>query len=125
VRREHDDLKLCFWFPAFKINPKAFLQVSSQLTITQMRIPEGEKGRPGDVYPVTLPWKEALQAIKSVLAVTALNKKNVYPLLPKIKVSSARYSLRYLPFTVHTHDLVQEHTGVTLTTAALKYGRKL
>jgi len=125
VRREHDEMKLAFWFPAFKINPKTFLQVASQLTTTQLRIPEGEKGRFGEVYPVTLPWKEAFQSIKSVLAVSALNKKKLYPFLPKIKVASARYSLTYLPFTVHTHDLVQEHTRVTLMTAALKYGRKL
>ncbi len=125
VRSEYDEIELCFWFPAFKINPRAFLQAATQLTVTQLRIPEGEKGRLGNNYPVTLPWKEALQAIKSVLAVSALNKKNVYPLLPTIKISSARYSLRYLPFTVHSHDLVQEHTRVTVISAALKYGRKL
>jgi len=125
VRREHDDHDLCFWFPAFKINPKGFLQAAKQLTLTQLRVPAGEKQRLGEVYPVTLPWKEAFQAIKSLLAVTTLNKRDIYPLLPIIKVSSARYSLRYLPFTVHSHDLVQEHTRLTLTSAALRYGRKL
>jgi len=125
VRREHDDLELCFWVPAFKVNPKSFLQAAAQLTVTQLRIPKGVKERLGDIYPVTLSWKEAFQAIKSVLAVTALNKKNLYPILPKIKVISARYSLRYLPFTVHSHDLVQEHTRVTVISAALRYGRQL
>ncbi len=125
VRSEHNDTELCFWFPAFKINPGAFLQAARQLTVTQLRIPEGEKGKLGKIYPVTLPCKEAFQAIKSVLAVTTLNKKNIYPLLPKIKVASARYSLKYLPFTVHSHDLVQEHTRLTVMSAALKYGRKL
>jgi len=125
VRRAYDDIPLCFWIPAFKINPKNFLQAAKQLTLTQLQIAEGSVGRLGDAYPVTLPWKEAFQAIKSVLAVTTLNKKDIYPLLPEIKVVSARYSLRYLPFTVHSHDFVQEHTRVTLKSAALKYGRKL
>ena len=125
VRKEHDSLDLCFWFPAFKINPKSFLQAARQLTLSQQRIPEGERGRINNPYPVTLPWKEAVQAIKGVLAETALNKRDVYPVLPKISINMSSYSLRYLPFTVHSHDLVQEQTGVTIVSAALKYGRKL
>ena len=125
VRKEHDDIELTFWLPAFKITPKSFLQAAMQLTVSQLGIPAGWEGELRDIYPVTLSWKEAFQAIKSVLAVSTLSKSNLYPLLPQIKVDSARYSLRYLPFTVHTHDLVQEHTGVSLQTAALKYGRQL
>lgn len=125
VRREHDNKQLTFWIPAFKINPKAFLQTAAQLTITQLFIPEGKKDVFGNIYPVTLHWREAFEAIKSVLAATTVNKRTIYPLLPKIKVISAGYSLRYLPFTALAHDLIQEHTSVTIMSAALKYGRKL
>ena len=125
VRREYDELPLAFWIPAFKVNPKVFLQLAAKLTVIQLRIPEGKKGRLGNMYPVTLHWKEAVQAIKSVLAETALHKKRVYPLLSSMDIASADPVLQYLPFTVHSHDLVQEHTLVTVNSAALRYGRKL
>ncbi len=116
---------LTFWIPAFKINPKAFLQLASQLTLAQERIPQGKNNRVMNAYPVTLDREEALQAIKSILAYTTVNKEKRFPLLPELRLNESRCELAYLPFISQIHDLVQEHTMATIQTAAMRYGRAL
>jgi hypothetical protein len=122
---KYDRQPLAFWIPAFKINPKAFLQLAGQLTVAQEGIPEGKKSRVSNAYPVTLEQAEAVQAVKSVLAFTTLSKEKRFPLLPKLVLKDCRGELIYLPFVGQTHDLVQEHTHAALQTAALRYGRAL
>ena len=121
----YESRPLVFWIPAFKINPKAFLQLSSQLTVAQTRIPSGQTRRVTHDYPVTLDQQEALQAIKSVLAYSTLSREKRFSALPEIRLAPTRYELTYLPFVAETHDLVQEHTLATVQTAAIRYGRVL
>ena len=125
VMQKYETQPLVFWIPAFKINPKAFLQISSQLTVAQARIPQGEKRSVVNGYPVTLEKKEAYQAVKSVLAKATLSKEKRLPLLAKIRLGECRSVLTYLPFTAQPHDLIQEHTSATIQTAAMRYGRAL
>ena len=125
ILQKNETQALVFWIPAFKINPKAFLQISSQLTVAQARIPKGEKKRVKDGYPVTLDVKEAIQAIKSVLAKSTLSREKKFSILPKIRLGESRCVLTYLPFAAQSHDLIQEHTYATIQTAAMRYGRAL
>lgn len=120
-----DSTPLSFLIPAFKINPKAFLQVASQLTVSQWKLPEGGKKQVANDYPVNLSQKDATQAIKSVLAATTLNKKDRLPLLAEMAVGNTQCRLVYLPFIEQPHDFVQEHTLATVLVAALRYGRSL
>ena len=120
-----DCTPLSFMIPAFKINPKAFLQAASQLTVSQWKLPKGRKHRVVGDHPVNLSQKEAAQAIKSILAVTTSNKKDRLPLLAEMSIGNAFSRLVYLPFIPHSHDLVQEHTLTTILVAALRYGRSL
>lgn len=125
LHNSYDTKPLVFLIPAFKVNPKAFLQLCSQLTLQQNRIPTGQKRRVFNVYPANLSEEEACQAIKSILASTTIAREKRFPLLPKIDIKKAHCILTYLPFSKSTHDLVQENTGATIQTAALRYGRAL
>ncbi|MBU1564070.1 MAG: hypothetical protein KJ630_00410 [Proteobacteria bacterium] len=125
ITKKFDLKPLTFWVPAFKLNPKSFLQLSAQLTVSQWRIPSGCKRRLVNDHPVTLNQKEAVQAIKSVLAVSTLNKSNRLPLLPQMTIVDAKCELTYLPFIKQPHDFVQEHTSIAVLAAALRFGRKL
>jgi len=125
IKGQYEGRPLVFWIPAFKVNPKAFLQLASQLTVGQAHIPPGETVQVANGYPVTLDQKEAFQALKSVLANTTLSRERSYPLLPEIRPEQSRCELTYLPFGSQPHDLVQEHTPASVQTAALRYGRKL
>lgn len=122
---QYQSRPLVFWLPAFKIHPKAFLQLASQLTVAQTRIPDGQSGRVSDDYPVTLEQGEAVQAIKSVLAYSTLSKEKKLLLLPEMRLQTGSCQLTYLPFSATIHDLVQEHTLAVVQTAALRYGRAL
>jgi hypothetical protein len=125
VRPEHNALPLVFWVPAFKINPKSFLQLSTQLTVAGPGIPRGRPDRVKDHHPVTLNSKEGVESIKSLLAKMTLSREKKYPLLPAMKIIKPQCLLTYLPFHRQSHDLVQEHTAATLQTAAIRYGRSL
>jgi hypothetical protein len=76
-------------------------------------------------HPVTLQRKEAIQALKSVLAGAALNKKKLLPRLPGISFHPLETELTYLPFIDKGHDFVQEQTGIALARSVLHFGRKL
>lgn len=125
VTERFDLLPLSFWIPAFKVNPKAFLQAAAQLTLSQWRIPPGSRRDIINDHPVTLGQNEAVQALKSVLAFTTLNKRKVLPYLPQMTITSPRCELTYLPFVKHPHDFIQEHTSTTILAAGLRFGRKL
>ena len=77
------------------------------------------------MHPVTLQRKEAIQALKSVLAGAASNKQYLLPRLPEIHFHLLDTELIYLPFFDKGHDFVQEHTGISLVKSVLRFGRKL
>lgn len=125
LRREHKERKLTFLIPAFKVNPGVFLQTAKNLTISQLNIPSGTPGKIEIRYPVTLPHKEAVQSLKSVLAACAVSPQKVMPHLANLSFSVDTQEVVYLPFADIGHDLVQEQTRVNIMAAALRYGRSL
>ena len=117
--------KLYFIIPAFKINPKKYLQIASQLTIAQNKLPSGSKDRYVSSHPVTLAQSEAEQSVKSLLAYLTVGKKKKLHYLPKITVKVERSELVFLPFSKNVHDYIQNHTPVSIQVAAVRYGRRL
>lgn len=116
---------LCFIIPAFKINPKTHLQIASQLTIAQGKIPQGEKSGPLSSHPVTLEQSEAVQSVKSILAHLTVGKKKKLRHLPQLTVTVEKSELLFLPFSKSVHDYVQNHTPASIQVAAVRYGRSL
>ena len=125
IRAEDETRPLAFWIPAFKLQPAAFLQTAHYLTVAQKRLADGEPGSLPTAYPVNLPRREAVQALKSVLAAATLARKRLFPLLPALGLQAAAAALVYLPFEDAGHDLIQRQTGVVIGAAALRFGRKL
>lgn len=125
VGREHDSLPLAFFIPAFKLNPKAFLQLAAQVTLGQWRLPEVRDTFPENGYPVNLPAREAVQSLKTVVAKTTVAKKMRLPLLAKMKVIRPQSQLVYLAFTENGQDFIENHSRATVLAAALRHGRKL
>ncbi|BHH82952.1 TFIIB-type zinc ribbon-containing protein [Desulforhopalus sp. 52FAK] len=117
--------ELYFLLPAFKVNPKMYLQLASQLTIAQGKIPQGTSRGKISSHPVNLDVTEAVQAIKSVLAHLTVGKKKRLLNLPKITTVVHRTELLYLPFTKKVHDYLQCHTPASIQVAAVRYGRSL
>lgn len=125
VSGKNDNVPLVFLVPAFKVNPKAFLQLSSQLTLGQQKLPEDRKGDSVRGHPVTLELSEAVQAIKAILASVTVSRRQKFPLLPTLRVTVSNSSLLYLPFTPQSHDYIQPESRASVQAAALKFGRSL
>ncbi|MFT5698186.1 MAG: hypothetical protein ACI8ZB_001040 [Desulforhopalus sp.] len=116
---------LYFLLPAFKINPKAFLQIASQLTMAHGKIPKGKTIGGIMSHPVTLDKGEAIQSIKSILVNLTVGNSKQLQLLPQVTVEVSRCELLFLPFVKNVHDYIQIHTPASLQVAAVRYGRSL
>jgi len=123
--KEWENDEMSFWSPAFKIRPKVFLTLSTRFTISQKHFPIEEEIPKKNLYPVTLPRTEAIQALKVILAGATLNKKNVFPHLSSIKFVIKDSALVYLPFKETGHEMVQEHMQISINKNTLEFGRKL
>jgi len=125
IQKRHKNRSLAFWLPAFKIRPSTFLRLGKNLSLSQEKISAGRQELPKKMHPVTLPRKEAVQALKSILAAMALNKKRFFSKLPAIGFRPLQTELVYLPFHDKGYDFVQEQTGISLAQSVLHFGRKL
>jgi len=125
VQKKWEEQNMYFWSPAFKIRPNRFLYLSRQLTVMQMSLEPDGRPLPRNLYPATLPLSEAIQGIKITLAGAAVNKKMFMPRLQDIRLSIRGTSLIYLPFRETGHEMVQEHTRVSINRKSLDFGRFL
>ena len=125
VNWKHKERDLEFWVPAMKLRPKIFLKLAKSATLSQLKFPEGDKKLAKPIFPVTLPLKEAVQSLKSLVAEATVNKKDVLPQLPDLSLSIKRTSLVLLPFVDTGHDLVQEHSALAVASSVVRFGRKL
>ena len=125
VQKDWENQDMSYWCPAFKIRPKIFLRLLSQLTISQKDFKTKETIPKKDLYPVTMPQSEAAQSLKLTLANSALTKRNTFPLLPQVNFAIKDSTLVYLPFTDKGHDMVQQDIRVSINKRALEYGRYL
>jgi Zn finger protein HypA/HybF involved in hydrogenase expression len=116
---------MSYWSPAFKIRPKLFLNLSRQLTVSQRRFQEEETISGKRIYPVTLQRSEAVQALKIILASSAVYKKNVLPHLPRISFEIKSSVLVFLPFTETNHDMIQQDMGISVNKQGIEFGRQL
>lgn len=125
VRSKKNNERLYFLLPGFKLNPKMYLQIASQLTMAQNKLPESSETRPVASHTINLELSEAVQSIKSVLAHLTVGKKKRLHNLPQITIQVERAELLYLPFNKKVHDYIQIHTGASIQVAAVRYGRSL
>ena len=125
VRPSWEQQKMSFWVPAFKLRPRVFLRVGRQATIGQWRLAPGPGHVTDSMYPVTLPASEARQSVKVILAACAAARKNIFPLLPKVRLEKTTTQLVYLPFVDKGHDWYQPQSGITVSKAVLRFGRSL
>ncbi|MCP4680812.1 MAG: hypothetical protein GY864_00585 [Desulfobacterales bacterium] len=122
---EWEKQEMTFWGPAFKIRPKIFLNLSRQLTVSQQILKTEEAIPEKNVYPVTLPRTESIQSMKLTLAGSAMSKKRILPLLPRIRFEAKDSALIYLPFTDTGHEMTQEHMRISINKKAMEFGRRL
>jgi len=125
IRKQWEQEPMAFWVPAFKIRPRLFLRIGSQLTVTHPN-PGLKKVLPAtNLFPVTLPKAEAYQSLTLIVAASAMAKPLIFPHLRGMKLHADSSRLAYLPFRQSSHDLIEEHTGLTFPRKAAEWGRTL
>ena len=96
-----------FWVPAFKVRPKIFIRLSTNLTLSQLQneldgeLPEQRQ------HPVTLPATEAIESLKVNLASFLKPRTRLAEILPKINITANRIALIYVPFIEKHHEFIQ------------------
>jgi hypothetical protein len=125
IGKDWEDDEMNFWCPAFKIRPKIFLNLSRQFTISQKHFQAEEVIPKKNVYPVTLPSTEAIQSLKIILASSTLDKKRVFPHLPRVKFDIKGSTLVYLPFRETGQEMIQEQMQISINKNTLEFGRQL
>lgn len=125
-QKEWEDIPMNFWCPAFKIRPKIFLQLASQLTNSQNNLNVTESlPKNTKLYPVTLPRSEAVQSLKIVLANTSTSKKKIMPLLPDTNFSISDITLAYVPFSDRGYNFFQDDVRANINKKVLEWAGKL
>jgi hypothetical protein len=110
LQPEWENQALFFWAPAFKIRPRIFLRLATQLAACQPD-PALDKKIGTQVHvPVTLPAAEAVQSIRILLADLSKPLKDHLPALSQMQIEPDHAMLVYLAFEEQLHDYV--HPGI-------------
>jgi hypothetical protein len=102
-----EDIGFRFWVPAFKVRPKIFLQLSKNLTLSQLHnelaadLPEHRH------HPITLPLTEAIESLKVNLAGILKPKTRLADILQGIDIAARSFELVYVPFIEKHQELIQ------------------
>jgi len=123
--KQNYDMKFSFWSPAFKIRPQIFLPLTQKMTLFQphekliYKLPESE------LYPVTLPFSEAVETLKINLAGFMKQRKKLLPKLSDIKIRPRSFLLVYVPFIEKHHELIGLASNFAITKNQLKMAENL
>ena len=114
-----------FWSPAFKVRPQDFLKFAKYLTLSQ----PGDETVPalpkGEMYPITLPFAEAIESLKVILASFIKPQKILFPKLPEISIKAKSLFLVFIPFRIKGNELSQPDYRLRINKNLMAYGRRL
>ncbi|MBW2427486.1 MAG: hypothetical protein JRF56_00895 [Deltaproteobacteria bacterium] len=119
------DIAFRFWIPAFKVRPRIFLRLASQLTVVQPQtdlIPQLPADR---IHPGNLPVEEAIECLKLTLASFMKPRKTLSERLPEINVDAKRFSLIFVPFSEEHHELIQPQYQIAINKNVMALSKNL
>ncbi len=114
IQPEWENQALCFWAPAFKLQPKIFLRLTTQFAIAQPDPPLEKRIRKNSLLPITLPPGEAIQSIKITLASIMRPLKDHLPDLSKATVVPGETRLVFLPFEPRHHEYFNPNLNIAI-----------
>lgn len=107
VQSGWEDIGFRFWVPAFKIRPKIFLQLSKNMTLSQLHNELTEELPKNRHHPITLSITEAIESLKINLASFIKPKTKLPDILHGIDITAKSFALVYVPFIEKHHELIQ------------------
>ncbi len=125
IQPEWENKSLYFWAPAFKLQPKIFLRLSTQFVISQPDPSLEKKIRKNIHLPITLPSAEATQSIKITLASMVRPLKDHLPVLSMATVVPREIGLVFLPFEPRHHEYVNPDLNIAINKNILALSENL
>jgi len=95
-----------FWVPGFKVRPKTFLRLLSQITTAQPMNDPVKRLPAGKIFPITLSAKEAADSLKINLA-SFMKNDTLLDSLSRITIQPTQFFLVFIPFHEGYHDFIQ------------------
>jgi hypothetical protein len=125
VQSNWQDVAFRFWIPAFKVRPKIFLRLATQITVAQPQedlVPELPDSK---IHPSNLPVEEAVDSLKLTLANFMKPRKTLRARLPDIKADAKKVSLVYLPFEEAPHEYIQTDYQIAINKNVMTLSKNL
>ena len=125
VQSEWHDIAFRFWIPAFKLRPRIFLRLASQITLVQPQdvlVPEFPDRK---IYAGNLPVEEAIECLKLTLASFMRPRKILAEKLPQIKATPKSVSLIFLPFNESHHEFIQPDYQIAINKNVMSLSKNL
>jgi len=128
VQKGWDDIEFFFWVPAFKVSPRNFLMMGSNMTIAQpsvvgssLSVGSSLRLEPtAGICPVRLTVINAVESLKTCLANIIRPKKMIMPRLSQIVIKPKNFLLVYVPFSETHHEYINEEYHLTVHKNTLK-----
>lgn len=125
VKPEWEQPPLFLWTPAFKMSPGPFIRIAKQFIIALFDGETSGTVPDSSIHPVNLPLQDAIESLTTIIADLAINKKEVFPLLPDMRITVREALLVLFPFTETSHEYIQPEIKCGLMKNSLQWGRKI
>lgn len=125
IREGDEKIGFRFWAPAFKVRPRTYLRLMTQVTLSQPREKLEERLPDARFYPVNVPEGEATESMKINLATFMKPQERLMERLPGIRIQAGGSVLVYLPFVEKHHDLIQLDFQVSINKNQLRHAGNL
>jgi hypothetical protein len=102
-----EDIGFRFWVPAFKVRPKIFLQLSKNMTLSQLANELDERLPEHRHHPINLPLAEAVESLKVNMASFIKPKNRLMETFHEIEIKIKSFALVYVPFLEKHHEFIQ------------------
>jgi hypothetical protein len=119
------DLGFRFWVPAFKVRPRVFLRLATNMTLSQPT--DNLQGElPGTRHqPITMPVTEAVESLKMTLFSFIKPRSTLMDIAPQIGIDARSFVLVYIPFKEGHHEFIHPELQFAVNKNTLKLSKNL
>ena len=125
VQNGWNELPFRFWIPAFKVRPRIFLRLASNITLAQPNqklITELPDTR---LHPTNLPIEDAIETLMITLADFVKPRSVFVDRFDSIQIDAKSFALVYLPFNEEHHEFIQPDYQVAINKNAMALSSNL
>ncbi|MCD6184229.1 MAG: hypothetical protein J7K84_00335 [Deltaproteobacteria bacterium] len=124
IQKDWEERKFFFWTLGFKVRPKIFLRIQRDFTLLQPQDNFKNSLPNSEMYPVTLPVKEAIEGLKIILG-SFIKPRSKISELSKIKIKPKSFLLVYIPFEKQHHEYIQPQYKICINRNMLSHAGNL